>query len=176
MAIRPGLAMSAAVVLGSCAVVSGLAGTSLSAGAIPASEPSVCVYQYSPSHGDAYFALGVRADRALLPLGEVRTHAVLVDTSASQCGVFRQRSMEVVRGYLASLGNSDRVRLYAVDVKAEPMMLELASPKSEACAAGLRPSPTAFRSVQPTSWLACGRSSVNCPPTNRPQSSISAMA
>src|SRR5579862_3522507 len=137
MAIRPGLAMSATVLFASIALVSGLAGTSLAAGAVPGAAPTVCVYQYTPAQGDAYFALGVRAERTQLPLGQVRTHAVLVDTSASQCGVFRQRSMEVVRGYLAALGDSDRVRLYAVDVKAEPMMPEWASPKSDACARGV---------------------------------------
>jgi hypothetical protein len=167
MAIRPGLAMSAAVVIASCVVASVLAGTSLAAGAIPASEPSVCIYQYSPSQGDAYFALGVRADRALLPLGEVRTHALLVDTSASQFGVYRRRSMEVVRGYLAALGDADRVRLYAVDVKAEPMMSALASPKSEACAGGIE----ALANRVPlgaTNQLACLRAVLSELPADQP--------
>ncbi|HEV8000444.1 MAG TPA: hypothetical protein VGP63_11220 [Planctomycetaceae bacterium] len=141
-------------------VVSGLTNTSLAAGATPASGDAICVYQYAPSQGDAYFALGLRADRAKLPMTEVRTHAVLVDTSASQFGAYHQRSMEVVRGYLASLGDSDRVRLYAVDVKAVPMMAELSSAKSAACASGV----DALTNRVPlgaTNQLACLRSVLN---------------
>src|ERR1700693_4049768 len=140
MAIRLGLAMNATIVLVVGAVVLTLTGSStalLAAGAVPPSSPAVCVYQYSPPSGDAYFALGVRADRATLPLGEVKTHAILVATSASQSGAYRQRSMEVVRGYLSSLSDDHRVRLFAVDVKAEPMMADLATAKSAECVSGV---------------------------------------
>jgi hypothetical protein len=166
MAIRPGLAMSA-VVLVVCAVVSGLTDTSLAAGTTAASGSAVCVYQYSPAQGDAYFALGLRADRAKLPRGEVRTHALLVDTSASQFGTYRQRSMEVLRGYLASLGNADRVRLYAVDVKAKPMMPAFASAKSEATTGGVE----ALANRVPlgaTNQLACLRSVLSELPADEP--------
>jgi uncharacterized membrane protein YgcG len=166
MAIRPGLAMSA-VVLVVCAVVSGLTDPSLAAGTTAASGSAVCVYQYSPAQGDAYFALGLRADRAKLPMGEVRTHALLVDTSASQFGTYRQRSLDVLRGYLASLGNADRVRLYAVDVKAEPMMSAFASAKSQACAGGVE----ALGNRVPlgaTNQLACLRSVLSELPADEP--------
>ena len=91
MAIRQGLAMER----GCCRY--GVRGCFRSGGevarssAVPAADAPICVYQHSPPQGDAYFALGVRADRAMLPLGDVRTHAILVDTSASQFGPYRQR-------------------------------------------------------------------------------------
>jgi len=167
MAIRPGLAMGAKVVLVSCAVVSAIAGTSLAAGAISAPEPAVCVYQYSPTQGDAYFALGVRVERAQLPLGDVRNHALLVDTSASQFGVYRQRSMDVLREYLSNLSETDRVRLYAVDVKADPMMPAQASPKSQACVSAVE----ALENRVPlgaTNQLACLRAVLSELPADEP--------
>ncbi len=166
MAIRPGLAMSA-VVLVVCAVVSGLSDSSLAAGSAPASGPNVCIYQYSPAQGDAYFALAVRPDRATTPASDVRTHALLVDTSASQFGPYRQRSMEVVRGCLAALGDADQVRIYAVDLKAEPMMPAFASAKSDVCAGGVE----ALSNRVPlgaTNQLACLRTVLNDLPTDAP--------
>ncbi len=167
MAIRQGLAMSAAVVVTAFAVVSGLVGKSLAAGAVPAADAPICVYQHSPPQGDAYFALGVRADRAMLPLGDVRTHAILVDTSASQFGPYRQRSLEIARDYLAALGNGDRVRLYAVDVQAEPLMTAFDAPKSAACLSGLE---TLSNRVPfgATNQLACLRSVLSELPADQP--------
>jgi von Willebrand factor type A domain len=164
MAIRSGLAIGAAVVvLGS--VVSGVTGISLAAGAAAGSD-AVSVYQYSPSRGDAYFAVGVRVDRTALPLGEVRTHAILVDTSASQFGVYRQRSMEVVRDYLSALPQGDRVRLYAVDVKAEPMMAEFAAPSSPQMATALE-TLTKRVPLGATNQLACLRTVLGELPTDQ---------
>jgi hypothetical protein len=174
MAIRFGLAMNAAIFVVVGAVVVSLNGSStalLGAGTVPPSGPAVCVYQYSPPSGDAYFALGVRAERATLPLGEVKTHAILVDTSASQSGAYRQRSMEVVRGYLASLGDDHRVRLFAVDVKAEPMMPDFASAKSAECASGVE----AVANRVPlgaTNQLGCLRGVLDALPADAPASIV----
>ncbi len=167
MAIRQGLAMRAAIVVAVCAVVSNLAGTSPAAGTVPAKDAAICVFQYSPSQGDAYFALGVRADRTALPLGEVRNHAILIDTSASQFGPYRQRSLDVVRDYLAALGNADRVRLFAVDVQAEPLMTTFDAPQSAACQSGLK---TLSERVPlgATNQLACLRSVLNELPADQP--------
>ncbi len=66
------------------------------------------------------------------------THALLVDTSASQAGTYRKRAMEIVNGYLTALGERDRVRLFAIDVKAQPMMDDFASPQSDECRKGLQ--------------------------------------
>ncbi len=167
MAIRQGLAMSAAVVVAAFTVVSNLAGTSLAAGSVPAINAPICVYQHATPQGDAYFALGVRADRAMLPLGDVRTHAILVDTSASQFGSYRQRSLEIVREYLAALGNADRVRLYAVDVQAEPLMTGFDAPKSAVCLSGLE---TLSNRVPlgATNQLACLRSVLSELPADQP--------
>jgi len=101
-----------------------------------ASDSRVCVYQYAAPNGDAYFALGVRGEPDKLPRRDIRTHAIVVDTSASQAGAYRKRAMEIVDGYLAALGDSDRVRIFAIDVKAQPMMGEFAAPQSDACRKG----------------------------------------
>jgi hypothetical protein len=166
MAIRPGLAIRAAVVV---CVVSSVTGASL--GAVSTSEPQVCVYQYSPARGDAYFALGVRVDRARLPLEVVRTHAVLVDTSASQFGAYRQRSMEVLRTFLTSLGDADRVRLYAVDVRAEAMMPAFTSAKSPDCGTGVETLASRVP-LGATNQLACLHTVLNDLPANSPASIV----
>ena len=101
-------------------------------------DPPVCIYQYAVPDGDAYFALAVRGDVDKLPHREIHTHAILVDTSASQAGTYRKRAMEIVNGYLTALGERDRVRLFAIDVKAQPMMDDFASPQSDECRKGLQ--------------------------------------
>src|ERR1700722_12775642 len=90
--------------------------TAHAGGKTPAADPPVRLYQYATPDGDAYFALALRADVNALPRREIHTHAILVDTSASQAGTFRKRTLDVLNGYLAALGEQDRIRLFAVDL------------------------------------------------------------
>ena len=175
MAIRPKLAVGASVIIATFAIYSGLATVGQAAFAAPSqavgagltTDSRVCVYQYSPPQGDAIFAFGVRADRASTPAAEVRTHAILVDTSASQFGVYHKRAMEVLNGYLAALSDADRVRLYAVDVKAEPMMTEFVSPKADASTAGVEALTNRVPLVH-TNQVACLRAVLNDLPSAAP--------
>jgi hypothetical protein len=105
--------------------------------AVPA-DPPVCIYQYAIPDGDAYFALAIRGETDKLPHREIHTHVLLVDTSASQAGTYRRRTMDVVNGYVTALGERDRVRLFAIDVKAQPMMEDFASPQADECRKALQ--------------------------------------
>lgn len=55
---------------------------------------------------------------------------VFVDTSASQTGVYKQDSIEVLQGFLGSLNASDRVKVFAVDLDPIALNQEFASPDS----------------------------------------------
>ena len=133
---RAGIAVRASFVVTTFALSLGLTPFSTAAqaaGKAAGPDPAVCVYQYAVPDGDAYFAIAVRGDAAQLPHREIHEHVVLVDTSASQAGAYRKRQMEIVSGYLAALGESDLVRLFAIDLKAEPMMEDFASSRSDEC-------------------------------------------
>ena len=116
---RAGIAVRASFVVTTFALSSGLTPFSApahAAGKAAGPDPAVCVYQYAVPDGEAYFAIAMRGDAARLPQREIREHVVLVGTSASQAGAYRKRQMEVVSGYLAALGESDRVRLFAIEL------------------------------------------------------------
>src|SRR5579862_3033431 len=107
MASRSGIVLRASCVaaLGS---IFGMTwdGSLATAGAV-LSDPPVCVYQYAPPRAEAYFALAVRGNAGQPPATNLRDHLLLVDTSASQSGAYRQREMEIVSGYLAILSDED---------------------------------------------------------------------
>ena len=64
--------------------------------------------------GQNYFAVAVRAES--LPIDRApRTHAILVDTSASQVGEHRTQAFRILDQVLTGLKATDRVRLFAVD-------------------------------------------------------------
>jgi hypothetical protein len=133
---RAGISVRASLVAAISGLSFGLIASTASAQAAGRSapaDPAVCVYQYAVPNGDAFFALAVRGETAKLPHREIRAHAVLVDTSASQAGAYRKRTLEIVNGYLAALGESARVRLFAIDLQAQPLMNDFASPQSSEC-------------------------------------------
>ena len=57
---------------------------------------------------------------------------ILVDTSASQSGVFQQQSLDVVRGLLANIRTRDRVMLSAIDTTFAPLMDNFIDAQSDA--------------------------------------------
>lgn len=70
--------------------------------------------------GETYFAIGVKSDQPTQPArraAESRQHVVLIDTSASQVGAHRKHGLEVLESFLSALPASDRVTVFAVDVK-----------------------------------------------------------
>ena len=66
-----------------------------------------------------------------------RDHLIFVDTSASQVGAHRLHALAVVESMLKSLPESDRVRLFAVDVQSDALMPSLAGPGSESARSGI---------------------------------------
>ncbi len=76
-----------------------------------------------------YFALSLTPQDQ--PPAEVaRTIAVLVDTSASQAGRFREESLSALVGFFNGLGVEDRVQVFAVDLDAVPLTPSYVPPKS----------------------------------------------
>jgi von Willebrand factor type A domain len=92
---------------------------------------------YAKSDGASYFALSLMPQTALPP-AENCDLVVLVDTSASQVGAYREKSLETLRGMLATLGDKDRVKLMAVDVNAVPMTSDFVAPNSPEMKAALQ--------------------------------------
>ncbi|MCH8830916.1 MAG: VWA domain-containing protein, partial [Planctomycetes bacterium] len=89
------------------------------------------IFSYSAQDGQTYFALSLKA-KALPADARPHDHVVLVDTSASQSGEHRKQAFAVVKSFLGSLPKGDRVKLYAVDMKAEPLMAEFAAADNRA--------------------------------------------
>ncbi|GIW91420.1 MAG: hypothetical protein KatS3mg109_1852 [Pirellulaceae bacterium] len=79
--------------------------------------------------GECYYALSlaVAEPGAALPTDV----AVLVDTSASQAGPYRQDSLQVVQALVENLQASDRVAIWAVDVRPVALTSGLAAPQSQ---------------------------------------------
>lgn len=94
------------------------------------------VLKHTTVNGQPYSAVVLQASE--LPKGIVaRDHVILIDTSASQVGAHRQQSLAVLTSMLQSLPETDRVRLFAVDVQAEPLDEGFNSPRSEEVRASL---------------------------------------
>lgn len=92
---------------------------------------------YVTSGGQSYFALSLSIPEHA-PLAGAHELVVLVDTSASQNGPFREKSLDITRALLASLGEQDSVRLFAVDIAAVPLTKGFVAPGSEELAAALK--------------------------------------
>jgi hypothetical protein len=101
-----------------------LAVTSAVLAAPPVAKPAAVkeaarLATYEKASGATNFAL------SLTPPAQAAAAAhdivVLVDTSASQTGVFREDSFAALQSMLDNLGRNDRVKLVAVDIEAVPL-------------------------------------------------------
>lgn len=121
---RIGLVVRSGVVLGwGAACVFGAAGESS-----PKVASTARLIRYSPPFGEDYFALSLRA-----PVAGARVehdHVLLVDTSASQTGGFREQGLAVLEAFLAALPATDRVSVYAIDVSVQPLTDGFVGPQS----------------------------------------------
>ena len=90
----------------------------------------------TPDGGGDYFALCMKP-QGLAPAAAPRDIVVLFNTSASQTGDYRAKSMQALHGFLSSLGAGDRVRLMAVDLNAIPLTKTFVSPESPEMAKAL---------------------------------------
>src|SRR6185295_14290679 len=108
-----------------------LALVAFSAGA--AEKARLATFEKAP--GESYFALCLIPDvQASQQAHEV---VVLVDTSASQVGAFRDDSLIALASMLKHLDKSDKVSLMALDLQAVPMSEGFVAPTSEAIKAAI---------------------------------------
>ncbi|MGB0760110.1 MAG: vWA domain-containing protein, partial [Rubripirellula sp.] len=86
---------------------------------------NVRISTFDTETGEGYFAASVKpvADSTLQQASESQSAdvVVIVDTSASQVGQFRTGSLEALQGIIDSLRPSDRIRIYAADVRSTDM-------------------------------------------------------
>jgi len=106
------------------------------AAGVQAATPTGRMATFEKSPGESYFALSLttQVDAKSKPTDVV----ILVDTSASQVGQFREQSLEAVKSVLQSLGESDRVKLMAVDLNAVELLGEFSAPQADAVKAALQ--------------------------------------
>ncbi|NOX56272.1 MAG: hypothetical protein GXP27_17880 [Planctomycetes bacterium] len=97
-----------------------LAATSVADVPAPSPQGPAQVIQYTAPDGQSYFALLLKRQTAQ-PAPAPQHHVLLVDTSASQIGSYRDQSLKALRAYVNSLSDGDRVSLYAIDVAATPL-------------------------------------------------------
>jgi len=84
----------------------------------PAQIPA-SVTRHTTASGDVSCALFLKGSD--LPKSPSRRHILVVDTSASQVGEHRLQALAVLEALLAALPESDQVRLFAADLRAEPL-------------------------------------------------------
>ena len=75
--------------------------------------------------------------RLAAPAVQVNRHILLVDTSASQSGIYRQRTLQAVRSVLQGLPQGSQVRLVAADSSVSVMTPEFVSLDSPQLSAAL---------------------------------------
>jgi hypothetical protein len=95
----------------------------------PGSAPSASLIQYDVPGGETVFALSLRAGP--LPAAGEHDYAILFDTSASQAGAHRRQGLAVLDACLKKFSKADRVRLFAVDLRATPLMDGFFPPQSD---------------------------------------------
>ncbi|MGD9125831.1 MAG: VWA domain-containing protein, partial [Planctomycetia bacterium] len=76
--------------------------------------------RYTHSDGTSYYALSLKPTVAVKPAAN-HDVVVLVDTSASQVGKFRDKQLATLKAFLAELKPGDRVTILASDLETVPM-------------------------------------------------------
>ncbi len=76
--------------------------------------------------------------RLSAPAVTVNRHIVLVDTSASQAGIYRQRTLQAVQAVLQGLPKDSKVRLVAADSSVSVLTPDFVSPDSPELSAALQ--------------------------------------
>ena len=91
---------------------------------------------YDSRDGETTFAL------SLIPTVSAKPRPsdvlIMVDTSASQNGQFRDDSLETLRGLLEQLDDQDRVKIFAVDIDAVALTDTFVSPTGDAATAAIK--------------------------------------
>ncbi|MFN3152005.1 hypothetical protein [Bremerella sp.] len=85
------------------------------------------VATYQQAAGPRYFAMSVSLDDK--PEASPSEVVVMVDTSASQAGLYRTDSIATAKALMAALPSDSRVQLFAGDIMAVPMTKSFVSPQ-----------------------------------------------
>ncbi|MFN0196788.1 MAG: hypothetical protein ACKVT0_08570, partial [Planctomycetaceae bacterium] len=93
----------------------------ISAHAVGPRDHKAQAWQYQSSDEANHFAVAIRGESTSQDAQSVHHIILLVDTSASQKGDHRQRTMQVLQQTLANLSPQDLVQLYAIDVDVTPL-------------------------------------------------------
>lgn len=91
-------------------------------------EPEARFETFVAEDGQHYFTLSVEGEAQ--PQAEPRDVVVVVDTSASQAGFYRDTALAAVEACIAKLQPGDRVRLVAADITARSLNDEFVAPGS----------------------------------------------
>lgn len=92
---------------------------------------------YDNAAGDTFFALSLTAGSDV-PTASTNDIVVLLDTSASQTGIYRDDALTALTTMLSSLAGTDRVRLMACDLNAIPLTDGFVAPQGPAMQAALQ--------------------------------------
>ncbi|MFN8705090.1 MAG: VWA domain-containing protein, partial [Planctomyces sp.] len=92
-----------------------------------APSPTAVIHRYGSDSDNQYLALAVRANR---PAGVTLKHVILIDTSASQTGWYREVGRKMLQEIVASLPENHRVRIYAADSSVTSLNSDFVSPTS----------------------------------------------
>ncbi|MHB8864811.1 MAG: vWA domain-containing protein, partial [Pirellulaceae bacterium] len=84
---------------------------------LPADAFGARLATFDKAAGESYFALSVTPQQRVTA-AKVQDVVILVDTSASQTGLFREDSLLAVKTIVQRLDPQDRVKLFAVDLDA----------------------------------------------------------
>ena len=87
-------------------------------------------------HGtDSHFAVAMKS---LHKATSINRHVIVVDTSASQTGLFRENSLQVLKSLAGQLPQDHQVLVIAADSDFEPMSQDFVSPGSAAFSAAVQ--------------------------------------
>ena len=91
-------------------------------------DGSARVQAFKADDGSSYFALMLKAKEQAG--AEIRRHAILFDTSASQAGEHRDHALAVLDSLVKRFNAKDQVSLFAVDVQTKALTPSYVSPNS----------------------------------------------
>src|SRR5690606_27915732 len=99
--------------------------------------PSSRLATFEQEAGDTHFALSVKLDPAAVPASKGAEVIFLMDTSASQSGIFRDDSLAALKSALSALPPTTKVLVMAGDLHAVSMQEGFATPQDAKVAQGL---------------------------------------
>ena len=103
----------------------------------PVAKPAIRALLQAEVEGVTYSALVLPAPATRPSSAEPHEHLVVVDTSASQAGAFRQQTLNVLRNFVAQLPQHDKIQLLATDVETELLTTGAVAPGSAGYDKGL---------------------------------------